>query len=202
MGRRWAGDSPPFVFIAYYFNQVLGQRNRLSDQMLQKIEQLAEQVVAREGCKLYDLEFKGGAGGRILRVYIDKEIPGGATLDDCANVSRGLNLLLDVEDVITGGPYSLEISTPGIERPLKRAWHFASAVGKKVWLKFDRNLEALGVKSKRYGAHKQLTEVLQACEETGIRLQLDDESILIPFSAIEKSHVVFEFGTEKGKKKQ
>jgi ribosome maturation factor RimP len=173
-----------------------------STQMIEKIEQMTEQVVTSEGCRLYDLEFSSGAGARTLRVYIDKDVEGGPTVDDCANVSRGLNLFLDENDIIPGGNYNLEVSTPGVDRPLKKSWHYQAVAGKKIWLKFDRNLGALGLKNEKFAAHKQLETVVQGSDENGVRLQIDNEDILIPFAAIEKAHVVFEFGAAKGKKKK
>src|SRR5262245_53641529 len=68
----------------------------------------AEEVAVREGCRLYDMELRD----RTLRAFIDRT-PGGVSVDDCANVSRGLNLRLDVEDAIPGGRYELEVSSPG-----------------------------------------------------------------------------------------
>ncbi len=173
----------------------------MSSEIIQKIENLAEQVAITEGCKLYLIEFSSGAGARTLRVYIDKAVEGGATLDDCAKVSRGLSLILDETDPIPGGHYSLEVSTPGVERPLKKAWHFSEAAGKKIWLRLNQPLKDFGVQSKKFAENKQLEEILQASDESGIRFNLDNEETLIPFSAIEKAHVVFEFGSEKGKKK-
>ena len=106
----------------------------LSDQELERVRRFADEVAVREGCILYDLEFHDGPS-RSVRVYIDK-ILGGVTIDDCANVSRGLNLRLDVEDVIPGGRYDLEVSSPGLDRKLTQLWHFERAVGKPVRLKY------------------------------------------------------------------
>jgi ribosome maturation factor RimP len=171
----------------------------LTTETWQKIENLAVQVVTREGCKFYDMDFSGGAAGRTLRIYIDKD--GGASLDDCANVSRGLNLLLDVEDPIPGGAYHLEVSTPGVERPLRKPWHFEQAIGSKIWMRLNRNLESLGLQGKRLGMQKQIAEVLHSVDSTGVYFEIENEKILIPFQAIEKAHVVFEFDTAKGRKK-
>jgi ribosome maturation factor RimP len=102
----------------------------LSQGQIDQVRRLAEEVATREGCRLYDLEF---VGQRILRIYIEK-MTGGASLDDCVNVSRGLNLMLDVEDPIPGGRYELEVSTPGLERRLTQLWHFEKAVGERVRL--------------------------------------------------------------------
>ncbi|NJL24448.1 MAG: ribosome maturation factor RimP [Calothrix sp. SM1_5_4] len=106
----------------------------LTTGQLEQIRLYAEEVASREGCMLYDLEFRDGPG-RTLRVFIDKE-PGGVSIDDCVNVSRGLNLRLDVEDVIPGGRYELEVSSPGMDRRLTQPWHFQKAVGQTVQLKY------------------------------------------------------------------
>ena len=87
------------------------------------------EVSEREGCKLYDLEF---VSGRTLRVYIDRQ-DRNIGIDDCSNVSKGLNEILDAdEDLIPGGAYELEVSSPGLERVLKEPWHFATALNKTV----------------------------------------------------------------------
>lgn len=102
----------------------------LSPAQMDQIRQFAEEVAVREGCRLYDLEFRD----RTLRVFIDRE-PGGVSIDDCANVSKGLNLRLDVEDVVPGGRYELEVSSPGLERKLTQSWHFERAVGQTIQLR-------------------------------------------------------------------
>lgn len=162
----------------------------ISETSLQKIETLASEVAAREGVKIYDIEFSGGAQGRTLRVYIDKE--GGVGVDDCANVSRGLNLLLDVEDPIPGGKYILEVSSPGLERVLKKPWHYQDAVGKKIWVKTGRALEAFGFNHKKLKSAKQISEILLAIENDSLKFQIEGEDLLIPMSAVEKAKLVFE----------
>jgi len=171
-----------------------------SDQMIQKIETLASQVAEREGVRIYDLEFSGGTQGRVLRVFIDKE--GGVSIEDCANVSRGLNLLLDVEDPIPGGKYNLEVSSPGMERILRKPWHFTGAVGKKVYMRLTEPLETFGIQNKKFTAAKQLTEVMQASDETGVKFDLEGETVLVPFTAIEKAKTVIDFDEGKGVKKE
>ena len=107
----------------------------LSNEQLEQIRKFAEEVALREGCLLYDLEFLSSGHGRALRVYIDRA-QGGVSIDDCANVSRGLNLRLDVEDVIPGGRYDLEVSSPGMDRKLTQLWHFEKAMGERVKLTY------------------------------------------------------------------
>ncbi|MDH5509883.1 MAG: ribosome maturation factor RimP [Nitrospinota bacterium] len=92
-----------------------------------KIVALVEPAVLAEGCSLFDLEFKLGKGSSMLRVYIDKD--GGVGVDDCARVSRQLGFLLDTDELIPGS-YTLEVSSPGLTRSLKKPTHFQKAVGK------------------------------------------------------------------------
>jgi ribosome maturation factor RimP len=103
----------------------------IPNEVINRITKIAEEVAAREGCKIYDIEFIGAGKGRTLRVYLDKE--NGVGIDECSNVSRGLNLMLDVEDVIPGGAYNLEVSSPGLERYLKKPSHFQVVIGKKIF---------------------------------------------------------------------
>jgi ribosome maturation factor RimP len=170
----------------------------ISETSLQKIEILANDVALREGVKIYDIEFSGGAQGRILRIYIDKE--GGVGVDDCANVSRGLNLLLDVEDPIPGGKYVLEVSSPGLDRVLKKNWHFEQAVGKKIWIKTARAFEAFGFQHKKLKTAKQISETLLAFENEALKFTIEGEDLIVPMNALEKAKMVFEIEQKNNKK--
>ncbi|GIL17767.1 MAG: ribosome maturation factor [Oligoflexia bacterium] len=173
----------------------------LSEQVLQKIEKLASEIASREGCKIYDVEFGGGSGGRTLRIYIDKD-PGPVGIEDCSNVSRGLNQALDEDDPIPGGHYNLEVSSPGLERPLKKTWHFETVIGQKIRVKCNRKLEAFGAQEKTNKSLKQVIETLVACEPEGIRMMVNKENVFIPYSGIERANLVFNFDAEKGEKKK
>ena len=170
----------------------------ISDTSLQKIESLANDVAFREGVKIYDIEFAGGAQGRILRIFIDKE--GGVGVDDCANVSRGLNLLLDVEDPIPGGKYVLEVSSPGLDRVLKKDGHYDAAVGKKIWIKTARAFEAFGFNHKKLKTAKQISEVLQSVENDSLKFNIEGEDLIVPMNAVEKAKMVFEIEEKNNKK--
>jgi ribosome maturation factor RimP len=78
------------------------------------------------------VELKGGGKARTLRIYLDK--PGGVTLDDCATVSREVGTILDVEDVIPGGQYTLEVSSPGLDRKLTKTADYERFAGSLVKL--------------------------------------------------------------------
>ncbi len=97
-----------------------------------RLYQLLENSVDQFGYELVHLELLGRDNARILRLYIDA--PGGVALDDCAFVSEQVGSILDVEDPISGH-YSLEVSSPGIERPLVKKEHFEKALGQNVSVK-------------------------------------------------------------------
>ena len=95
------------------------------------VREIAQRVTASQGLELWDLEFRGGGKARMLRIYIDK--PEGVTHEDCANVSREVGTILDVEDAVPGS-YTLEVSSPGLDRRLRNAADYERFTGSKVKL--------------------------------------------------------------------
>lgn len=175
---------------------------------METVEKMAREVSLKEGCFLYDIEFVGVGKGRTLRLYIDKEVVAGnvaseegqgVSIDDCANVSKALNALLDEQDVIPGESYNLEVSSPGLDRVLRKPWHFEKAVGKKIWVKTGKPFEAYGITDKKLKAAKQIDEVLKAFDGETLQFQVKDVEVKIPLSAVEKSKVLFVI--TKGQKK-
>lgn len=100
------------------------------DAILKKIWEIAERSADREGIEVVDVSLAGGGGRRLLRICIDK--PSGVTHGDCELLSQQVGTVLDVEDVIPGGRYTLEVSSPGVERELKRPKDFARFAGQKA----------------------------------------------------------------------
>ncbi len=99
----------------------------------ERVRGIAERVAASSGLEVVEVEFRGGGGkARMLRVYIDK--PGGVTHEDCALFSNEFGTILDVEDVVPGGAYTLEVSSPGLDRKLTKAADFERFVGNRVKL--------------------------------------------------------------------
>lgn len=98
----------------------------------EKIREIADRVTARQGVELVEAELRGGGKSRTLKIVIDK--PDGVTHDDCANVSRELSVILDVEDVVSGGSYTLEVSSPGLDRKLLKPEDYARFAGSRVKL--------------------------------------------------------------------
>src|SRR5689334_1050343 len=93
-----------------------------------KVLNIAQRVGDSEGIEIVEVQLLGGGGSRVLRIYIDK--PEGVTHADCENVSHQVGTILDVEDVIPGGKYTLEVSSPGVERKLTKPRDFERFLGK------------------------------------------------------------------------
>lgn len=161
---------------------------------LARVEELASQLAEKEGCRLYDLEFSS----RVLRVYIDKVPMAG--IKDCENVSRGLSEILDAdESIIPGEHYQLEVSTPGLERALKKDWHFQGAIGKKVKLRTQKSLESLGISVNQLKNAKSLEAELIRVEGPILVFEFERQEVKVPMDAIEKARILFEF--DKNEKK-
>jgi ribosome maturation factor RimP len=147
------------------------------DPILTRVWQLAGSLVEGEGMEILDIDFRheGSRGGRVLRLYLDKE--GGPKMDDLSRVSRQLSELLDAEDTIDGA-YTLEVSSPGINRPLKKPAHFARFVGKRIRV---RTRDLIDGRRSFLGILGQVVEDTVILSQEGKRYQ-------IPISMIEKSN--------------
>ena len=138
---------------------------------------MTEPVCAAEGIELVHVEFQSEAHGRILRLYLDKT--GGVTLNDCADLSRQISDLLDVslDDL---GSYSLEVSSPGAERPLGKISDFDRFSGQTVKI---RTFEPIN-------DQKNFTGVLTGISEGLVTLAVGDKTIAIPYDDINKARLV------------
>ena len=99
---------------------------------IEKVREIAERVAASSGLEIVEVELRGGGKARRLRIVIDK--PNGVTHEDCANLSREVGTILDVEDAVPGGSYTLEVSSPGLDRKLTRPQDFERFAGSRVKL--------------------------------------------------------------------
>lgn len=99
---------------------------------VERVREIAERVATSSGLEVVEVDFRGGGKARMLRIFIDK--PNGVTHEDCANLSREVSTILDVEEVVTGGPYLLEVSSPGLDRPLLRPADYERFIGSRVKL--------------------------------------------------------------------
>jgi ribosome maturation factor RimP len=123
---------------------------------LQKVREISERVAESYGLEITDLEFRGGSGksGRLLRIFIERNAAGrkalqeqgaalpsvnvdwlaGVTHDDCALFSQEVSTILDVEDAVPGGSYTLEVSSPGLDRKLSKAADYQRFIGSRIKL--------------------------------------------------------------------
>jgi ribosome maturation factor RimP len=124
--------------------------------LIPALRALAEPIVDRFGCELVAVELAGPGNRRVLRVSIDK--PGGATIDDCTRISRALSPALDVEDRVSG-PYDLEVSTPGMDRPLQREKDFAYFAGCDVRIRLWGMDSRRRIKARLLGIHDGVVEI-------------------------------------------
>jgi len=154
------------------------------EEILEKVRQLAGPLAAQEGLELVDVEIGGGGGRQTLRLFVDKE--GGVTLDDCTAVSRAVSTALDVEDPIAGA-YDLEVSSPGLDRPLRTADHFQKVVGSKVRVKTFGPLPECENR-------KTFLGILQGYENGVIAIDVDGKIFRVPHALVSKANVepVFE----------
>ncbi|MGA2435885.1 MAG: ribosome maturation factor RimP [Bryobacteraceae bacterium] len=102
----------------------------MNDAVVTKVREIAERVASSEGLEIVEVQLLGGGGKRLLRIYIDK--PSGVSHSDCELISHEVGTILDVEDVVPGGRYTLEVSSPGVERKLTNASDFERFLGRKA----------------------------------------------------------------------
>lgn len=183
---------------------------------------LATRVAEGLGYELIDLEWKPEAGRWVLRVYVDRLAveasagAGGGTpsvealdegdgqntgqgvgLDDCARVSHALGAELDVADLIPV-PFSLEVSSPGLNRPLKREAHFQRFIGKKAKVRTRNPVLTLGAESgaqagEAAGGRRNFTGRIVAAQGGRLRLDVDGQVYEISVDEVEKANLQYEF---------
>ncbi len=146
-----------------------------------RVTALARSVVEADGLTLDRVEYRGPGRHAVLRVYIDKE--GGATVEDCARVSEELAVILDVEDPIDG-PYHLEVSTPGLDRPLRTTGDYERFAGRLVRLHTFRPIEG----------KREFLGRLAGLEGEAVRIEdrILGREVTVPLDAVSKAHLEIE----------
>ena len=133
-------------------------------------------VVEALGYELWELEYSAGRGNGLLRLYIDAAA--GITLDDCERVSRAVSEQLDAADPIPG-QYTLEVSSPGLERPLRSAAHFARFVGEAVSVETVQPLEG----------RRRFKGRLAAAGAGTVEVEVDGRRWTLPLGGIRRAHL-------------
>jgi ribosome maturation factor RimP len=155
----------------------------MSSAIVSKIEAVAERVGQSEGIEIVEVELKGGGKSRLLRIFIDK--PEGVTHSDCESISHQVGTILDVENLLPGS-YTLEVSSPGVERKLMKYRDFERFRGKKIKAILREPVE----NSRRWEG------TLASCADGLITLEIaEGKSIQFPFEQVETANLKFEWGT-------
>jgi ribosome maturation factor RimP len=151
-------------------------------EIVSKITEIAQRVGDAEGIEIVDVQLLGAGRGRVLRIFIDR--PAGVSHADCEFISQQVGTILDVEDVIPGNSYTLEVSSPGLERKLFKERDFERFVGKKAKVVLREPVE----NQRRWeGKLAGITEGIVALEPS------DGKVIRFPLAQVEKANLKFEW---------
>jgi len=146
-----------------------------------KVSQIVAPVLAEQGLELVDIEHRHEGRGAVLRLLVDRE--GGVDLETLSRLSRELSVLLDVEEPVSGH-YTLEVSSPGIDRPLRKPEHFVRYLGKKVRIRARQPIEG----------QRNFSGTLATVTAGGVTLRAEREAeTYIDFSNIERANYEHEF---------
>jgi ribosome maturation factor RimP len=149
---------------------------------IERVKDRIGPIVAREGYELVDLEMVSERGLKIVRLYIDTVPPGtkerGVTVDDCSRVSRVIGDVLDVEELVEGR-YHLEVSSPGLFRPLTKPEHFDRAIGAHIKVKtFDKQ-----------DGRRVFTGILKGREKEKLLIEVDGAPLSVDLDKIAKANL-------------
>jgi len=158
---------------------------------LEQIRAVVERVAASSGLELVDVEFRGSGGkARMLRVYIDK--PGGVTHQDCEAVSREVGTILDVEDAVPGGSYTLEVSSPGLDRKLRGPADYERFTGCLVKLQTRDPVEGDRFFEGRLETFREGRLTVDLAQR-GRKKSAEHKKVEIELANVEKANLVPEF---------
>ncbi|MBZ5586386.1 MAG: ribosome maturation factor RimP [Acidobacteriia bacterium] len=154
----------------------------MQEAIASRIEEIAQRVAASEGLELVEVEVKGGGNNRLVRISIDK--PEGVSHGDCETVSQQVGTILDVEDVVPGGRYTLEVSSPGVERKLVKPQDYRRFQGKKAKITLREPLEG----------RRHWEGTLASFEDGVVALETQPgTTIRFPFELVQKANLKFEW---------
>jgi ribosome maturation factor RimP len=155
-----------------------------------RLESLIEPVCHAHGVELVEVRVLGGRGRSVVRIMIDRDrpvpgdVPGsGVTIDDCTEVSRDVSTALDVHEDILPDSYTLEVTSPGVERPLVKRRDYERFVGREVRV---QTVARIGDRKKFQG---RLLEVA----DQDVQVEQDGQPVRIPFEAISRANLVYRF---------
>ncbi len=148
--------------------------------LLQEVREVVEPILQSQGYELVDLEYQRESRGWVLRIYLDRE--GGITLEDCTGVSHEVGAVLEVKDVIPNA-YVLEVSSPGLTRPLKKPADFNRFQNQLVKIKLNKPLDG----------RRNFKGTLLGLEGETVRVEVDRQVFEIPLQSIAKANLEIDF---------
>jgi ribosome maturation factor RimP len=151
-----------------------------SEKLLQEVREVVEPILQSQGYELVDLEYQRESRGWVLRIYLDRE--GGITLDDCSGVSHEVGAVLEVKDVIPNA-YVLEVSSPGLTRPLKKPEDYNRFRNQLVKIKLFQPLDG----------RRNFKGTLLGLEVETVRVEADGQVFEIPLQSIAKANLEIDF---------
>ena len=168
------GASPLFCWISNVW--------KMRETVASKIEEIAKRVAGSEGLEVVEVEVKGGGNQRFVRISIDK--PEGVTHADCELVSQQVGTILDIEDVVQGGRYTLEVSSPGVERKLLKPQDYERFRGKKARLTLREPVDG----------RRNWDGTLAGFEDGTVRIETEPgKTMQFPFDQVQKANLKFEW---------
>lgn len=166
-------------FVAHCF------QNLMANDIQARIQEIAERVGASEGIEIVEVEVKGTGGNRLVRISIDKSE--GVSHGDCETISQQVGTILDVEDVVPGGRYTLEVSSPGVERKLFRLRDFERFAGHKARVRLRQPVEG----------SRHLEGKLAGIHGGKIRMEVGpDHWVDFDLGDVERANLKFEWGSQ------
>jgi ribosome maturation factor RimP len=151
-----------------------------SEKLLPEVREVIEPILQSQGFELVDLEYQRERQGWVLRIFLDRE--GGITLDDCTGVSHEVGAVLEVKDVIPNA-YVLEVSSPGLTRPLKKPEDYNRFRNQLVKIKLFQPLDG----------RRNFKGILLGLEGETVRVEADGQVFEIPLQSIAKANLEIDF---------
>ena len=145
----------------------------------EKIENLLEPIISKLGYILYDVQYVKEGKDYYLRITIDKD--GGISIEDCENVNNAIDEPLDEADIIQDS-YILEVSSPGIERVLRKSWHFEKQIGNMINIKLFKAINKV----------KEFSGILREYNEENLKLEIDGKLVTFDIKDVAIAKTVFE----------
>ena len=146
------------------------------ENLLQEVRQVVEPILESQGLELVDLEYQRESQGWVLRIYLDRE--GGVSLDDCAGISHEVGAVLEVKDLIPSS-YTLEVSSPGLTRPLKKPEDFNKFRNQMVKIKLYEPLDG----------RRNFKGTLLGLEGDRVRVEVEQQVYELPLQRIAKANL-------------